>query len=139
MKQTSLLRDRVSVKDPRADLKENRHGDSISTFPAKNYGLPAPRIREKPIQATEMQGVFRWDVKACSLQVGQISLLFKGETGWLQTASTATLSTIERFYGFQGQVAFAQRRSRVAGMPLAGSKVICVLMPITASGSRVNR
>jgi hypothetical protein len=31
-----------------------------STFPAKNYGLPAPRIREKPIQATEMQGVFRW-------------------------------------------------------------------------------
>jgi hypothetical protein len=33
---------------------------SNSTFPAKNYGLPAPRIREKPIQATEMQGVFRW-------------------------------------------------------------------------------
>ena len=32
-----------------------------------------------------------------------------------------------------------QRRSRVAGMPLAGSKVICGLMPITASGSRVNR
>ena len=32
-----------------------------------------------------------------------------------------------------------QRRSRVAGMPLAGSRVICGLMPITASGSRVNR
>ena len=33
---------------------------SNSTFPAKNYGLPAPPIREKPIQATEMQGVFCW-------------------------------------------------------------------------------
>jgi hypothetical protein len=32
-----------------------------------------------------------------------------------------------------------QRRSRVAGIPLAGSRVICGLMPITASGSRVNR
>ena len=31
-----------------------------------------------------------------------------------------------------------QRRRRVAGMPLAGSSVICGLMPITASGSRVN-
>ena len=27
----------------------------------RNYGLPARRIREKPIQATEMQGVFCWD------------------------------------------------------------------------------
>ena len=64
-----------------------------STFPAKNYGLPAPRIREKPIQAAEMQGVFCWDVKALSLQRGQITLQFpklQGETGWLQTASTAT-------------------------------------------------
>ena len=32
-----------------------------------------------------------------------------------------------------------QRRSRVAGIPLAGSRVICGLMPITASGSRVKR
>jgi hypothetical protein len=32
----------------------------------------------------------------------------------------------------------AQRRRRLAGMPLAGSSVICGLMPITASGSRVN-
>jgi hypothetical protein len=31
------------------------------------------------------------------------------------------------------------RRSRVAGMPLAGSKVICGLISITASGSTVNR
>ena len=70
-----------------------------STFPAKNYGLPARRIREKPIQATEMQGVFCWDVMALSLQLGQISLQFpelQGETGWLQTASTATLSTCYR-------------------------------------------
>ena len=76
------------------DLEENRHGDSNSTFPAKNYGLPAPRIREKSIQATEMQAVFCWDVKALSLQLGQITLQFpklQGETGWLQTASTATL------------------------------------------------
>ena len=49
---------------------------SNSTFPAKNYGLPAPRIREKPIQATEMQGAFCWDVKALSLQLGQITLQF---------------------------------------------------------------
>jgi hypothetical protein len=50
-------------------------------------------LREKPIQATEMQGVFCWDVKALSLQLGQISLQFpklQGETGWLQTPSTAT-------------------------------------------------
>jgi hypothetical protein len=65
VKQTSLVRDWVSVNDPGVDLEENRHGDSNSTFPAKNYGLPAFRIREKPIQATEMQGVFCWDVKAC--------------------------------------------------------------------------
>ena len=58
VKQTSLVRDRVSVSDARADLEENRHGNSNSTFPAKNYGLPARRIREKPIQATETQGVF---------------------------------------------------------------------------------
>ena len=32
--------------------------------------LPAPRIREKPIQPTEMQGVFCWDVMALSLQRG---------------------------------------------------------------------
>ena len=69
---------------------------SNSTFPAKNCGLPAPRIRENPIQATEMQGVFCLDVKALSLQLGQITLQFpklQGETGWLQTASTATLIT----------------------------------------------
>jgi hypothetical protein len=57
--------------------------------------LPAARIREKPIQATEMQGVFCWDVKALSLQLGQITLQFpqfEGETGWPQTASTAILS-----------------------------------------------
>jgi hypothetical protein len=55
--------------------------------------LPAPRIREKPIQATEMQGVFCWNVKALSLQLVQITLQFpklQGETGWLQTASTAS-------------------------------------------------
>ena len=88
-----------SVNDPRVDLEENWHGDSNSTFPAKNYGLPAPRIREKPIQATEMQGVFCWDVKALSLQLGQITLQFpklQGETGWLQTASTATSSRVFR-------------------------------------------
>jgi len=75
------------------DLEENLHGDSNSTFPAKNFGLPAPRIREKPIQASEMQVVFCWDVKALSLQLGQITLQFPellGETGWLQTATTAT-------------------------------------------------
>ena len=74
VKQTSLVRDRVSV---------TWHGDSNSTFPAKNYGLPARRIREKPIQATEMQAVFCWDVMALSLQLGQISLQFpelQGET-----------------------------------------------------------
>ena len=56
VKQTSLVRDRVSVNDLRVDLEENWHGDSNSSFPAKNCGLPARRIREKPIQATEMQG-----------------------------------------------------------------------------------
>ena len=40
VKQTSLVRDRVSVNDPRVDLEENRHGVSNSTFPAKNYGSP---------------------------------------------------------------------------------------------------
>ena len=72
---------------------------TVSIFPAKNFGLPAPRIREKPNQVTEMQGVFCWDVKALSLQLGQITLQFpklQGETGWLQTASTATLSTCYR-------------------------------------------
>jgi hypothetical protein len=74
--------------------REKRHADSNSTFPAKNDRLPAPRLSEQPIQATEMQGVFCWDVKALSLQLGQITLQFpklQGETGWLQTASTATL------------------------------------------------
>jgi hypothetical protein len=65
VKQTSLV-----------DLEENLHGDSNSTFPAKNFGLPAPRIREKPNQAPEMQVVFWWDMKALSLQLGEITLQF---------------------------------------------------------------
>jgi hypothetical protein len=42
VKQTSLAHDQVSVNDPRVDFEENRQRVSNSTFPAKNYGLPAP-------------------------------------------------------------------------------------------------
>ena len=45
--------------------------DPNSSVPAKNCGLPARQIREKPTQATEMQGVLCWEVKALSLQRGQ--------------------------------------------------------------------
>jgi hypothetical protein len=41
-----------------------------------------------------MQGVFCWDVKALSLQLGQITLQFpklQGETGWLQTVRSAEI------------------------------------------------
>jgi hypothetical protein len=52
-------------------------------------------LGRNPPKPTEMQGVLCWDVKALSLQLGQITVQFpklQGETGWLQTASTATLS-----------------------------------------------
>jgi hypothetical protein len=49
-------------------------------------------LGRNPSKPLRCQGVFCWDVKALSLQLGQISLQFpklQGETGWLQTASTA--------------------------------------------------
>ena len=108
-KQTLVRTPSMSALGGEADIPRSRSGCPLMAreLISKNTGVvflnrpsllrimvfPAPRIREKPIQATEVQGVFCWDVKALSLQLGQITLQFpklQGETGWLQTASTAT-------------------------------------------------
>ena len=54
--ETSLVRDRVSVNDARADLEENRHGDFNLTFPAKNYGLPACELGRNPSKPLRCKG-----------------------------------------------------------------------------------
>ena len=81
------------------DLEENRHVFLIRPSLLRIVVSLLLELGENPIQATEMQGVFCLNVKALSLQLGQITLQFpklQGETGWLQTASTATQSRVFR-------------------------------------------
>ena len=59
VKQTSLFRDRGPLMTESLTRRKPARLPN-STFPAKNCGLPAPRIRENPIQATEMQGSSAW-------------------------------------------------------------------------------
>ena len=93
VKQTSLVRDRVSVNDPRVDLEENRHVFLIRPSLLRimiSLLLELGRNPSKPLRCKRSSAGCEGIVPAIGPNHPAIPQI-AGRDGWLQTASTATV------------------------------------------------